>query len=357
MGSYSIAGVSSLAYTNAQSIGVWAAASSADYSYGVQSVGSANDQAYGVYGEGTVASDVYGIYGKGNRGSSSTTGLAIGVAAEGSGGHDCYGLSAVAITSGANEYGLYAHNNGYSSSTTYAGYFGGDVYTTGSYLPSDQNLKENVVPFENALSIISKINPKTYTFKQSEEFLGLNLPKGQKFGFISQEVEATLPSFVKKTHNPEIKNHEGKIISKSFDFLAIDYVAFIPVLLEGIKEQQKQIEEFSQKLKELTSVIQGLKPNMPSESDSKVGSALYQNVPNPFSETTYIKFHLTGNEQQAAILVFDMNGLLLKKFVLDTQKSDGEITIVARDLKPGMYYYSLVADQKEIDTKKMILTD
>jgi hypothetical protein len=51
-----------------------------------------------------------------------------------------------------------------------------------------------------------------------------------------------------------------------------------------------------------------------------------------------------------------MNGKLLRtKAINSTGK--GEITILGNELAAGMYYYSLVVDNKEIDTKKMILTE
>ena len=35
----------------------------------------------------------------------------------------------------------------------------------------------------------------------------------------------------------------------------------------------------------------------------------------------------------------------------------GSITIRGNELRPGMYLYSLNVDGKEVDTKRMILTD
>ncbi len=51
-----------------------------------------------------------------------------------------------------------------------------------------------------------------------------------------------------------------------------------------------------------------------------------------------------------------MNGRQLKKIQLENQES-GSLTIQSGILEPGMYIYSLIVDNKEEDTKKMIITD
>lgn len=88
-----------------------------------------------------------------------------------------------ACGSGIN-YGVYAeacnsHRDGRGPS--YAGYFNGDVFTTGYYAPSDQRLKQNIKPVTNALDILSRINPKTYTFN-TEAYPDLKLPSGTSYG-------------------------------------------------------------------------------------------------------------------------------------------------------------------------------
>ena len=40
----------------------------------------------------------------------------------------------------------------------------------------------------------------------------------------------------------------------------------------------------------------------------------------------------------------------------DIKTMDGEIIIKGSELKPGMYFYSLIEDDREVDTKRMILT-
>ncbi len=54
--------------------------------------------------------------------------------------------------------------------------------------------------------------------------------------------------------------------------------------------------------------------------------------------------------------LFHLNGnLILTKPIKGT--GNGSITIRGNELQPGMYLYSLNVDGKEVDTKRMILTD
>jgi hypothetical protein len=39
------------------------------------------------------------------------------------------------------------------------------------------------------------------------------------------------------------------------------------------------------------------------------------------------------------------------------ERGNGSITITGGTLEPGMYMYALIADGKEVDTKRMILTE
>lgn len=48
---------------------------------------------------------------------------------------------------------------------------------------------------------------------------------------------------------------------------------------------------------------------------------------------------------------------ILKKSIPVSQKGKGQIIIEGFDLMAGMYLYSLIVDEVEIDTKRMILVN
>lgn len=307
---------------------------------------------------GTV--DAFGVKSEGAGGNHSN----YGVFARGSGLGDCtadvFGVYGKA-QSGKYNYGIYGSVNSFlpegCTGNSYAGYFDNKVFATEYMSPSDIQFKENIKGLENALDIISRLSAKTYTFKKNDEFLGIAFPEGLRYGFIAQEIEKILPGIVKQSHNPEIKDKENKIISKSFDFKAVDYNALIPILVEGMKEQQIQIEELKMQIRGAEN-IGSKNNNTKNTSSDKIleEPVLFQNTPNPFGEKTTIKYHLKNTNDESSIIVFDLNGKLVKSYPLDKQNMDGEIQIVSGTFISGMYYYSLVVNGKEINTMKMILT-
>jgi hypothetical protein len=97
------------------------------------------------------------------------------------------------------------------------------VITNGITVSSDIRLKENFEPMSNALELVSQLNGIYYTWKKDA---GADKPR--KLGFIAQEVEKVIPELV-KTDSEGMKS--------------VDYVSVVPVLVEALKHQQKQIDE------------------------------------------------------------------------------------------------------------------
>ncbi|HOK99901.1 MAG TPA: T9SS type A sorting domain-containing protein, partial [Bacteroidales bacterium] len=143
----------------------------------------------------------------------------------------------------------------------------------------------------------------------------------------------------------------------------IDYTVVIPVLVQAIKEQQLIIENLQNEIKELKSNSSKLKSAPISDGKTNSSSApndsehiLYQNVPNPFSQSTTIEYYLANDFQRATLNIYDMNGTQLKSITLH-QKGYGNVTLNGYELKAGIYMYALIVDGQIIDTKKMVLTD
>jgi hypothetical protein len=83
---------------------------------------------------------------------------------------------------------------------------------------------------------------------------------------------------------------------------------------------------------------------------------LFQNNQNPFSEVTDIGYYLPETVSKAMICIYDMNGKQLKCYNINSN-GNGFITIDGNELQAGMYMYTLIADGKVVDTKRMILTN
>lgn len=175
---------------------------------------------------------------------------AIGFANQGSGAVYNYGLYGVADS---------------ASTLSLAGYFDGDVTYTGTLTgPSDARLKSDVGAISGTTSTLDKImtlEPVSYNYKL-EEYDFMNLPEGKQFGFIAQELKKVFPELVNPQAAPILERNENfdpndpesdsnlKNVSV-FEYQGVNYIGMIPVLTEGIQEQQAQIEDLKGDIEEL----------------------------------------------------------------------------------------------------------
>ena len=111
----------------------------------------------------------------------------------------------------------------------------GNILATGTITPSDLRFKKDIEPIHNSLEKIRQINGVTYYYRYAE-FKGLGFTDKEQVGVIAQEVEKVLPQLV-------FTDDQG--------YKAVDYTKLVPLLIEGIKEQQKQIESSNAKMKQL----------------------------------------------------------------------------------------------------------
>jgi photosystem II stability/assembly factor-like uncharacterized protein len=93
-----------------------------------------------------------------------------------------------------------------------------------------------------------------------------------------------------------------------------------------------------------------------NESEIPLNYKLYQNYPNPFNSTTIIEFEIL-KLSDIKLKLFDMLGRE-NKIMITQRMSPGKylLQLDANELASGVYYYSLFADGKLIESKKMILS-
>ncbi|MBV6641049.1 MAG: tail fiber domain-containing protein [Cyclobacteriaceae bacterium] len=160
----------------------------------------------------------FGIHGISNAGTGTTV--------------ENHGVAGRAYGSGKN-YGVYGEAA--NGAENWAGYFNGDVQVNGNIsatgdiagatiTPSDRNLKENIEPIANPLSIVHQLNGVRYTWNDKAQG---SRPGTHDIGVIAQEVEAVLPELVKETPD---------------GYKAVNYAQLVAVLIEAIKDLESQVE-------------------------------------------------------------------------------------------------------------------
>ena len=102
---------------------------------------------------------------------------------------------------------------------------GGDI----TAFASDERLKENIQPLENALDKVLALNGFTYSFNEIGQSLGFD-GLVRYVGVSAQQVQAVLPEAVKPA--PVDSN-----------YITVQYEKLVPLLIEAIKELKAEINE------------------------------------------------------------------------------------------------------------------
>ncbi|WP_299886163.1 tail fiber domain-containing protein [uncultured Lacinutrix sp.] len=119
-------------------------------------------------------------------------------------------------------------------------YVAGSIEYTGTITDvSDRRLKENIKPVEKVLDKLNQINGYSYNMINDKS-------KQREYGVMAQDVLKVFPEMVK-----ELKDKEG--------YYGVNYIQLIPALLEGIKEQQKLIDNQNVEIENLKKEIKLIK--------------------------------------------------------------------------------------------------
>ncbi len=225
----------------------------------------------------------------------------------------------------------------------------GGVRAVGFYRLSDGRLKKSINTITTALTKIKALRGVTYTFSGMSK--KIDLPT---LGFIAQEAAKVVPELAVTTND---------------GMMAVDYDGFIPLLVEGMKEQQaiietqqKQIDETKQQLQKLYDAL-GITPetttpaavtqNVVDANPEFPNTRLMQNRPNPSNGNTIIEYTLNDNGT-ALLIVSDLSGNARKTFN-NLQKGSNRIVINGGDLAPGIYTYTLTINGKVAGSRKMVI--
>jgi hypothetical protein len=268
---------------------------------------------------------------------------------------------AYVVKNGTNQT-FYVYGNGYAVSR--------EVYLT-----SDKRYKQNIKPFTD-YSKLWYLNAVSFEYKESNSVKNDSTETIMKdnetdstqtnihYGFLAQEVKEIFPDLV---------------IEDEVGYMSVNYIAFIPMLIEAYKNLEQNNSDLQKQLKNQIQEIDSIKSTLYLAKDDNIQSKrksmavpgeitedgdsenvgqsiLYQNTPNPFLNETEINYFINSSIRTAKLLILNMQGTLIKQVDINN-KGMGNITIKASELNAGMYLYTLICDGQEVDTKRMILTE
>ena len=257
--------------------------------------------------------------------------------------------------------------------------FNTNLRVNGVNITSDARLKENIQTLQNPLSIVSQLNGVSYNYKLSEinkyreqdaskfteaqnmqnsansEFSSNAALTGKenddklyqnavdrkeaedasrkRIGFLAQDIEKVLPELVQTDEN---------------GVKSIDYIGFIPLIVESLKEMQQTIQAQQNEIDLLQSLL-------PEESKSLLRSTSTDNIVIEGAKLynragTSVSYTLPSTFANAYLQVFDIAGRMLKKITLTTANDTVEIN--PSEIGLGTFIYVLYVDGQKADTLK-----
>ncbi len=227
---------------------------------------------------------------------------------------------------------------------------------------SDRRLKNNIKPFRAGLEEVMQLKPVSFQYNGKAN---ISDTRTEYVGVIAQDFEEVAPYAVKEQTIETIEEVEEDGIWKERvtsvdDYLTIDASSIRYMLVNAVQEQQAIIESQEERIQDLEEKI-ALLADLIETRDGEViktnlespKAGLGQNVPNPFENTTVIAYDVPENVQNAMILIYDLDGKVLKQINIPAT-GRGTVEITEAEIVNGTYTYSLVANGKILDTKKMI---
>ena len=289
-----------------------------------------------------------------------------------------HGKNGIYLTRGGQASNIIAYYNPASNSNFV---FNTNLRVNGVDITSDARLKENVQSLQNPLDLLSHVSGVTYNYKLSEinkyrepdkskfteeqsiqenasdlqtSMDAASIEKAnrdkqlqnvidrkeaeeasrKRIGFLAQDVEKVLPELV-KTDEDGVKS--------------IDYIGFIPLLVESINEMRLTIQEQQNEIEMLQSLLSvetksTLRSTSTGNPDMVEGAKLYNRA------GASVSYTLPSTFSNAYLQVFDISGRVVKKITLTI--ANDIVYINPSEIGYGTFVYALYVDGQKADTLK-----
>jgi hypothetical protein len=230
----------------------------------------------------------------------------------------------------------------------------GNVFSIRGYAPwttvSDERRKKNIKANVPGLNFINKLQPVTYN---------LDTDKKLYTGFVAQDVEKAAQNIGYDFSGADVIDSNNGLHGLRYSDFVVPLVKAVQELIEVNEQKDSKIALMEQKITQMEeSISKYLKSSgtlsYSSPSIHIPDAAIEQNYPNPVDYSTTVKYTLPQTFYSAKITITDSSGKVYKQIPL-SHTGTGQITIDAKNLYAGVYFYSLYVDNTPVDTKKMIL--
>ena len=161
----------------------------------------------------------------------------------------------------------------------------------------------------------------------------------QHFGLDADQLEEVFPDLV----------YEQEDGTKS-----INYVEMVPILVQAINELSAKVASLEGNKDGSVRMTKQLVTGTDEIDENIIALSLGQNKPNPFSNRTTIEVCIPDDVQKAFIYVYDLQGKKVEQVDI-TARGKQNVHLTSANLTDGMYLYSLIADGKVVETRRMIV--
>jgi hypothetical protein len=132
-------------------------------------------------------------------------------------------------------------------------------------------------------------------------------------------------------------------------YRSITFELPIRELQDVVDRQRNQITLLQNQLDDLKRMIKK------DFSTPKEQTSFSANYPNPFSSTTTLDYFILKDVKKAKIIIYDTSGTTVTTYQLKDRGTKSQLIINKGKLTSGIYFYTMIADNVVIGTKKMIV--
>jgi len=214
-----------------------------------------------------------------------------------------------------------------------------------------KSLKKVVGEYEKGLNEILKLNPIVYKYNGNG---GVKATNAKHIGLLEEEYLKIAPEAATTySYSPQKANKNSE------QFTNLDASQIIYMLINAVKEQQSIIDNLKQefnasKTENVPESLDNVNHQYTNLNEKYEKATLAQNIPNPSTNSTKINYFIPSQTKSAALIFTDISGKEVNRVKLNNTGL-GVLNVSLTDLPTSIYTYTLIVDEKAIDTKEMIV--